>query len=726
MRITVLGIVVLATALVWPARADDVGLPSPETVAISEVVADVNATSRRRVLVRGVVTWRIGSGLIMQDESAGIWVDTFRDSPRSSTLESDAAVLDRLAPGLEIEVVGWTNRGGFSPNIFPESIRILGTQPEPEPRPIVPARFFSGADDCLRVKVECLIQGVGEHWSDWRLTAETAGRRFTVVLPKWVFPSRPEHLIDADVSIAGVAATQFNTRGEYRGTRLLIAHADDVVIRWPATGTPFEAPEVPLHAIAQYAPDPREGHRIRTQGIVTFSEPGRCLYLQAGMMGVRVETSSTEPFALGDLVEVAGFVERGGEVAGLAEAVARRLEAGRPLMPIRITPDAIVAINKHAAFHGAVAAPGDYKGALVTFPARVMDVQKTADGGTLLMQSGSTTVVAMATPGTFHEIRGVEPGSEVAVTGIVSESAAGDDAGAVVEVVPRARIHVLIRSPADLRLLRAPSWWKPQRLAAALLVAATVAGVAIGWVVLLRRQVAKQMGMLETKLQAEATAEERQRIAREFHDSLEQGLAGLSLRLDVAVHEAGDDRTRGVLRQQRQLLAGIQTEARGFLWDLRDPVHVEGSLRESIATQLKLLRPLSAAEIALDAVGPSPDVAPAVQYQLVRIVREAVTNAIRHARARCIDVTIRLEEPPGEPGRACLTVADDGEGFDIESRSAVEGHYGLRGMQERARRIGAECMVESGPGVGTRIVVTVPVRCVSAGLGNGDPAGMSA
>jgi signal transduction histidine kinase len=257
-------------------------------------------------------------------------------------------------------------------------------------------------------------------------------------------------------------------------------------------------------------------------------------------------------------------------------------------------------------------------------------------------------------------------------------------------------------------------------------MAATVAGIAIGWVVLLRRQVARQMGLLETTLQAEATAEERQRIAREFHDSLEQGLAGLSLRLDVAAHEAGDERTRGVLRQQRQLLGGLQTEARGFLWDLRDPVHVEGSLMESIAAQLRLLQPLSAAEIVLDAAGSSTDVAPAVQYQLVRIVREAVTNAIRHARARRIDVGLRLEEQPGDPGRVCLTVADDGEGFDIESRSAVEGHYGLRGMRERARRIGAEFVVESGHGCGTRIVVTVLVRAETAGLGNGEPAGSSA
>ena len=137
------------------------GQALPPLVSIRDVLADVNAPTRRQVTVRGVVTWRVGSGLIMQDDSGGIWVDTFRDAPQPIALECDPAMLERLAPGLEVEVVGWTNRGGFSPNILPATIRILEKKPEPEPRPLEPERFFSGADDCLRVKVECLIQGCG-------------------------------------------------------------------------------------------------------------------------------------------------------------------------------------------------------------------------------------------------------------------------------------------------------------------------------------------------------------------------------------------------------------------------------------------------------------------------------------------------------------------------------------------------------------------------------------
>ena len=712
----------------WPATAaaGKDGQPLPPHVRIRDVLADVNAPERRQVTVRGVVTWRGGSGLIIQDESGGIWIDTPPAASRPVVLQCDPDVLARLAPGQEAEVAGWTNRGGYSPNIFPETIQILGEKPEPVPRPIDNERFFSGVDDCVRVTVQGLVQGVRDGGDDWLLITANHSNRFTVVVPKKIMPQAPEHLVDADVRIVGVAAMQFNTRGERQSSRLLVKRSEDITVERRSTGAPFESPEVPLHAIAQYSPDPTDGHRIRTQGMVTFAEPAKFLYIQQGTMGVRVETASSERFVPGDRVEVAGFVDGQRDVAGIVEAVVRRIESDRPLQPIRITPDEIVAINRHASYHGAVAAPGDYKGCLVTFPARVVDVQAAGTAGAVLLQSGSTSVVAVAQPDTFQTLRRLEPGSEVVATGIVREDATDMDAvGRVSAAKPFGQLQLLLRSAADMRLIRAPSWWKPHRLVAALATVAAVASITTGWVVLLRRQVARQLALLETKLQAEAAAEERQRIACEFHDTLEQGLAGLSLRLDVAAHGAGDERMRNVLRQQRQLLAGLQSEARGFLWDLRDPVHVEGSLRESIAAQLRHLEPLTSVPLVFEADRPSPDVAPATQYQLVRIVREAVTNAIRHAHAHRIEVGLRQDFQGHGHGSVCLTVADDGAGFDAEARSAVEGHYGLRGMRERARRIGADIAVQTAPGHGTQVVVRLPVS-IRAGLGNGEPAGSSA
>lgn len=242
-----------------------------------------------------------------------------------------------------------------------------------------------------------------------------------------------------------------------------------------------------------------------------------------------------------------------------------------------------------------------------------------------------------------------------------------------------------------------------------------MAAVAIGWVVLLRRKVAAQLALIESKLQAEAATEERHRIAREFHDTLEQGLAAVSLRLDVAAYTAGDEGSRHVLQQQRRLLSGLQTETRDFLWDLRDPVHVEGTLAESLALQLRNLEELSAIPLELTIHG-HPTTPPRVtHYHLLRIVREAVNNCIKYAQASRITVQVDARAESLE-----ITVRDDGTGFDVAARAQAEGHFGIRGMQERARQIGATCFIESEPEAGTCVRLVLPGA--HAGLGNGSRA----
>jgi hypothetical protein len=95
-------------------------------------------------------------------------------------------VLARLAPGQEVEAAGWTNRSGFSPNNFPEAIRILGEKPEPKPRQIDRGRFNSGAEDCLRVTVQGLVQCIRDGCDDWLLVAADHDNRFTAALDSLV------------------------------------------------------------------------------------------------------------------------------------------------------------------------------------------------------------------------------------------------------------------------------------------------------------------------------------------------------------------------------------------------------------------------------------------------------------------------------------------------------------------------------------------------------------
>jgi signal transduction histidine kinase len=353
-----------------------------------------------------------------------------------------------------------------------------------------------------------------------------------------------------------------------------------------------------------------------------------------------------------------------------------------------------------------MALPGDYEGCLIEFEADIVAVDRSADDSVVLtLSAGKTSVAAVCRLHVFARMKRVSAGSRVAVTGIAQSIPSKTTAGAV------DRMALLLRSTADVRVLRTPPWWTPRRLGIALgstLAALTAVGVAAAtWITVLRWRVAAQLRVIEQNLEATAVAEERRRIAREFHDSLDQGLAALSLRLGAAARQTEDEATRAVVLQQRRFLGSLQKEARDFLWDLRYPTHVAGSLRESIWTQLIHLGAHTSVPLEMETQGEPADLPPLVHYQLVRIVREAVNNAIKYAHAS--HIVVRLEASrPTEGGTLRLEVRDDGQGFDVSTRAELEGHFGIRGMQERARQIGADLAIESGPGRGTILSVTLP------------------
>lgn len=125
--------------------------------------------------------------------------------------------------------------------------------------------------------------------------------------------------------------------------------------------------------------------------------------------------------------------------------------------------------------------------------------------------------------------------------------------------------------------------------------------------------------------------------------------------------------------------------------------------------------------IRLTTAGGAVRVPPVAHYHLLRIIREAVHNAVEHSGGTAVDV--RLAE---ERGLVVATVADDGTGFDLATREQAIGHFGIRGMQERARRIGGTLAIESRPGDGTRVTVTVPVAQADAAGGRAAAIGRSA
>ncbi len=201
--------------------------------------------------------------------------------------------------------------------------------------------------------------------------------------------------------------------------------------------------------------------------------------------------------------------------------------------------------------------------------------------------------------------------------------------------------------------------------------------------------------------------EERGRLAREIHDTLAQGFVGISSQLDaVALTLNGHvDVARKHLDLARKMVRHSLTEARRSVMDLRASALEGHDLPAALSEAAPQWTAGSTVQIRVDVQGENRPLPEETEQHLLRIAQEAVTNAVKHARAS--HVSIHLEMASRE---LSLRVADNGRGFEQdEAFSEVGGHFGLLGMRERAERLGGELHLHSEPGRGTEVAVTVPI-----------------
>jgi ligand-binding sensor domain-containing protein/two-component sensor histidine kinase len=208
------------------------------------------------------------------------------------------------------------------------------------------------------------------------------------------------------------------------------------------------------------------------------------------------------------------------------------------------------------------------------------------------------------------------------------------------------------------------------------------------------------------KVRYTAVLQERNRIAREIHDTLAQNLAGIALQLDSVTMELSDvpANLRARLDQACSLTRYSLAEARRSVSDLRSNELEHQEL--SVALPAVAERMVAGTEIQtyVEVTGTPHKLSPSTEKNLLRIFQEAIANSIKHAHARAIEIELRYE-----PDRLLLRVHDDGCGFNTENIIPLSvGHYGLIGMRERAERIGGQMRLKSRPGEGTELFVEVP------------------
>ncbi|MDA7926437.1 sensor histidine kinase [Verrucomicrobiales bacterium] len=617
----------------------------------------------------------------------------FSDPPGTVFIQDETAAtffqLSGKAPpkrGDVVRVRGRTFPGLYLPGIEEVSFQVLRHGELPPAIPVQFDELQSGRLHYQHVMVEGIVRTIVPDDEGTSLMKLTLGSRVIEVKVESL-PANPNRYIGAKVRVSGLAAGDLNHRRQL--VRAYLRCIDWTLVEILEVARKLkDLPQVTPGDVMTFAVGGQELNRVSLRGVITGMFPGGTVYLRSNEAGIAVDVLPGEPgLNLGDEVILAGFPQMNRYTATLVDSVVVGGPVdGAPLSPQRISVAEFL--------------KGDFDSELVSFDAELVDWYRSESGYRLVLKSGKDLIYA-----TLSEINSnLARGAKVEVTGIgVVEKAgrSGEYRSAPEQVVLR------LRSVADLRVVEAPGWWTPQRLMAALVCVIVFGLTALAWVFLLRRQVKNQTMALRTTIENEAVLVERQRIAREFHDTLEQDLAGLSLRLDAASASSENKQVLGFVQGSRGLVTRIQDETRSLVIDLRESPGGRSSLKEALQELVESTETGVGPRVLLSTTGEEKAfVFPSrVVHHLKMIARESLTNAMKHADAENVEMDLRVED-----GQLRLSISDDGSGFDFHTETkGKSGHFGCMGMRERARKIDAKIeWSQSGSG-GTLVEVFLPL-----------------
>lgn len=211
-----------------------------------------------------------------------------------------------------------------------------------------------------------------------------------------------------------------------------------------------------------------------------------------------------------------------------------------------------------------------------------------------------------------------------------------------------------------------------------------------------------QLSQYTNTLEHLATTRERNRLARELHDTIAHTLSGVSVNLEALKTFSGveNEEMQAMIDSSLEATRTGLSETRRALRDLRaqplEDLGLELALRQMAAS----IAERAGLELVINVESPLPYLAPNIEQVFYRIAQEALENAARHANATLVSIDLRQVDEA-----VVMNILDDGKGFD-ETDVNFEEHFGMKGMRERAITIGADLVIESEPGKGTRLQLT--------------------
>jgi signal transduction histidine kinase len=642
------------------------------------------------VRLRGVVTYYDAPlhNLFFQDATAGIF----------ALLDPDLRT--NLAAGQEIEVEGVSDKGDYAPMVKVSSIRVLGKGQLPAPRRVAIDQLFTGLEDSQWIEVSGVIRSATVLGQRHYLNLAMNGERVMVYVEN-LKEADADKVINATARLRGVCYSRYNMKRQLRVPWLAVSSLADVTVEQTSPGQPEE---VSLASLGQFNSDGQYGNRVKVSGVVTLQKPDGSLFIQDHGYGLWVQVAQPAKLVPGDRVVISGYPALGQYVPVLEDATPQL--AGHDEPPLPVPTDLGMLLNS----------PEEFEGVLVRVNTSLMNLVDGPGRETLVLQSSNSIFTAsLESPQADERFKSLQIGSHLALTGVfipqsperwvpgISRSRAVSVSS--IPYSPPESAQILLRSFADIAIIRQPPWWTLPRLLWALGIMGFVMLAGLAWVVVLNRRVRQQTEIIQEKVRREGVLEERDRIAREFHDTLEQELAAITIQLDVVSAQSND--SSRVARQQLELARNMTrrslSEARRSVWDLRSHLLENNNLDAALKELVVPLSLTSGIEISVQSSGTPKKLPALTEHNLLRITQEALTNAFKHSSAKKIIVGLSYETKQVQLG-----IRDDGTGFDVQSAgSANGGHFGLLDMRERAEKIGAHFSLNAKRGGGTEILVII-------------------
>ena len=591
----------------------------------------------------------------------------------------------KLVPGDRVRVEGISDPLGYYPSVREGRVKILGKSPLPPPVKPSAGEMFSPGLDSQWVEVPAVITGYEVADERITLAVEVHGLPFKAELPMTADAEKQAAaLMQRPVRLRGVMGTIFNRQRQMTDRHFFVPSFESIIQTAPSeNGESYPLLTVSQLLTGAYGPT----ILVRLQGTVTQHD-SKGFYLSDSSGSTLVQAVKAGHLAPGTQVEAEGF----GAVAPFRPVLrATRVIALSESVPIPPLP-----------FDFKTADLSVFHAEWVTLDADFLGQREGPVDGILQFRSGGQFFEALLPNKSPSPPPALASGDRVRLTGICELTTT--HALPRIDWVDGFRIH--LPETGGLEVISRAPWWTTRRLLIALGLMSAVAALGFLGAWLLRRQVKSQMHVISDKLRTEAVGEERDRMARELHDTLEQQLSGVALQLDSLDHAVTQNpaAATATLTLARRMLRYTRLEARRSVWDLRSKVLEKDGLSAALRAISETSGGPAGPVIEVHVTGSERVLSAGVDFHLLRIAQEATTNAIKHGGAPVIRIELDYL-----PQTTRLVIRDDGRGFDASAAQSSPGpHFGLLGMRERAGKIGARLTLESNPGKGCTVTVILP------------------